>query len=73
MTRTDRNLLLMLCVLAAPLLLTACTRHNAAAASTETASAEAPTVRASKMQEVVITASRIDTHDPEEDRRTLPN
>jgi hypothetical protein len=73
MSRTDRNLLLTLCIFAAPLFSTACTRHDAAAPSSEASSIQAPTIRPSKMEEVVITASRIDTYAREEEGRAVPN
>jgi outer membrane lipoprotein-sorting protein len=73
MTRMDRNLLLALCLAAAPLLLTACAQNDAAAAASELADKEAPIVQDPKVHEVVITASRLDPYELEEEGRALPN
>jgi hypothetical protein len=71
MTRTDRNRLLKLCMLAVPFLFTACaqsdTEHVGAA------DAKSPPVIAPELPEVIVTASRLepDERTEEEERRLV--
>jgi hypothetical protein len=69
MTRTDRNRLLPLCMLAAALFFTACTQRDSEHVGA--ADAESPPVIVPELPEVVVTASRIhpDERADEEERR----
>jgi hypothetical protein len=68
MTRTDRIRLLTLCALAAPFFLSACGERDAENAGA--ASAESPPVIVPELPEVIVTASRLEPEEREDDARS---